>query len=203
MIVLVGSTSCGKTTLAKYLKSAEGFVHVLEQTTRTMRPGEVNGEDYWYVDDENYDFQYMNDELVGSMTFSRYQNGENQRVRYGTRKSQIELAGSKSVLVTNPGAAKLIKDYNKHNKGQYEIFIVYVKIDEEEQRRRLAARNDDPNEITKRIKTDTEALAGFEDFADYVVDNSYSSPGCVAEEIKQAYMKFLEEERKKKRPVLL
>lgn len=191
MLILIGNTSCGKTTLAKLLKKEERYEHILELTTRNMREGEQNGKDYWFTTEANYREQDEAGELIGSMQFTRYQNDEYQHVYYGTRKAHVEAAGDKAVLVTNAGAAKKIKEYNDMHGNPYKIFIVHVKIDTEEQRRRLTLRGDNPLEIEKRIKSDAEALADVDTYATYTVDNSFSSPGCVCEEIKWAYEKYL------------
>lgn len=191
MIVLIGGTSSGKTTLAKYLRQNHRYNHVLEQTTRDMREGEKQGEDYWFNSMSSYVQQSMKDELVGALEFRRYQGGEFTPVYYGTRKDHIINAGEKSVLVTNAGAAKLIKQYNEENNNIFKIFVVHVKINPDEQRRRLAARGDSPAEIEKRTASDAEALTDVSTYADYTVDNSFSSPGCVCEEIVQAYERYL------------
>lgn len=190
MIVLVGGTASGKTTLAKYLRASKQYVHVLEQTTRTMRDGEQNGKDYWFVDNTSYLHQVVNNELIGNLEFYRVQNGTATAVYYGTRKKDIEDAGLQSVLVTNADAAKQIKLYDKENGHKYKVFVVHVKIDELEQRRRLAARGDEPAEIEKRIKSDAKALVDINTYADYAVNN-ISSVGCIAEEILQAYKLYL------------
>lgn len=191
MILLIGGTSCGKSTLAKCMNTLMQYVLILEQSTRLIRPGEVNGKDYWFVSELNYRQQLDNDELIGSMEFNRYQNGECQSVFYGTRKDHIEAAGDKAVLVTNADAAKAIKKYNEEHDNAYKVFIVHVKVNEEEQRERLKNRGDNPIEIDKRIVSDAIALADVDTYVDYTVDNSSTSPGCAAEEIVQAYSRYL------------
>lgn len=191
MMIFLGGSGSGKSTLAKYIKKTMQYVQTLEQTTRSIRPGEENGKDYWYVSEPNYIQQLENDELVGSMIFNRYQNGECQNVYYGTRKAHIEQNVEKAILVTNADAAKAIKQYDKEHGNTYKIFVVYVKVEVEEQRRRLASRGDEPQEIEKRLASDKIALADIDTYADYTVDNSYASIGCVAEEIVRAYETYL------------
>lgn len=191
MMILLGKSGSGKSTLAKCIKKVMHYVQILEQTTRNIRPGEENGKDYWYVSEPNYMQQLENDELVGSMMFNRYQNGECQNVYYGTRKAHIEQNVEKAILVTNADAAKAIKQYDKEHGNTYKIFVVHVKVNEEEQRERLKNRGDNPIEIDKRIASDAIALADIDTYADYTVDNSNTSPGCAAEEIVQAYSRYL------------
>lgn len=193
MLILIGGTSSGKSTLAKYLKQTERYEQILELTTRIPRPGEKNGTDYWFTEGYSFTRQLENNELVGALSFNRYQNGECVTVQYGTRKDHIAKAGDKAVLVTNAGAAKLIKQYNEEHDNVYKLFIVYVKVDVDEQARRLKARGDEPEEIKKRIASDAEALADVTTYADYTVDNSSSSVGCIGTEIASMYEQYLKD----------
>lgn len=50
--ILCGVTAAGKNVLEKYLVEHGSFQKVVTHTTRKPRSGEVNGEDYWFVSDE-------------------------------------------------------------------------------------------------------------------------------------------------------
>lgn len=52
---IVGVSGSGKTTLANNLEAAGGYKLVCSHTTRPMRPGEVNGKDYFFVSKEEFD----------------------------------------------------------------------------------------------------------------------------------------------------
>ncbi len=49
--ILCGVTAAGKNVLEKYLVEHGSFEKVVTHTTRPPRPGEVDGKDYWFVDD--------------------------------------------------------------------------------------------------------------------------------------------------------
>lgn len=51
LIVLSGPSGVGKGTVRKEIFSQEGnnFDYSISMTTRQMRPGEVNGKDYYFV----------------------------------------------------------------------------------------------------------------------------------------------------------
>ena len=93
--VLAGPTSVGKSTLSRYIRSAYPQVHFsVSATTRPPRPGEVDGEDYLFIDPVRFD------ELVESGAFLEWAT-VHQKHRYGTLRSTVEeaLAEGQSVLL--------------------------------------------------------------------------------------------------------
>jgi guanylate kinase len=85
MLVLSSPSGAGKTTLSRMLLEVEsGLEMSVSVTTRPMRPGEVDGEDYIFVAQE--DFNAMRDEgelLEWAVVFDNF---------YGTPKGPIEKA---------------------------------------------------------------------------------------------------------------
>ncbi len=57
LIVLSGPSGVGKGTVRKEIFSQEGnnFDYSISMTTRQMRPGEVNGKDYYFVSKEEFE----------------------------------------------------------------------------------------------------------------------------------------------------
>lgn len=190
MIILLGGTCYGKDTIAKELQSNHfQYQRILELSTREQREGEKNGKDYWFNSTSNFLEKYKNGELAGVMKFERVENNEVHEVYYGTRVKDIMTCPNESVITTNAGAARKLKEFMQlHNKP---VFVVLLSVKEEEQLRRLRLRGDEEAEIQKRMKTDKKALEDAMTFADIVVDNSYASPGCIATEIVYAYNKFI------------
>ncbi len=93
--VLAGPTSVGKSTMSRYIRSTYPQVHFsVSATTRPPRPGEVDGEDYLFIDPVRFD------ELVESGAFLEWAT-VHQKHRYGTLRSTVEeaLAEGKSVLL--------------------------------------------------------------------------------------------------------
>lgn len=48
-MLVAGVTASGKGAVAKYLSDNMGYAQVITHTTRDARPNEVNGVDYWFV----------------------------------------------------------------------------------------------------------------------------------------------------------
>lgn len=49
MIVIVGESACGKSSVAKYLMEHYGYKRIVTYTTRKPRDGEQDGVDYFWL----------------------------------------------------------------------------------------------------------------------------------------------------------
>jgi len=95
LVVLAGPTAVGKGTVSRYIR--EHYPNVLlsiSATTRPARPGEVDGEHYYFVSDEQFD------DMVARGEFLEWATVHNAW-RYGTPRPPIDaaLADGKSVLL--------------------------------------------------------------------------------------------------------
>lgn len=170
MIYLIaGSSGSGKTTQANILKSRDDFFKIITYTTRPKRPGEVDGVDYFFVDEDEFKRldgeNYFLETTVYSGNF------------YGTPKSQIEKylhSRENAVLVVDLNGVKKIKSENR------DVICVYLKLDGDSLVGRMLNRGDTNDSIVKRIKVRQD----FSAFADYVIDASKSVEE-VAKQIKK------------------
>ena len=64
MIILSSPSGAGKTTLVKLLSERKGFVTSISHTTRTPRSNEVDGKDYYFVDNEKFGKMIKNNEFL-------------------------------------------------------------------------------------------------------------------------------------------
>ena len=86
LTVLAGPTAVGKGTVAAYVREHHPEVWIsVSATTRPPRPGEVHGEDYWFVDDAEFDRMVADDELLEWAVVHRV-------ARYGTPRRPVEEA---------------------------------------------------------------------------------------------------------------
>ncbi len=95
LVVLAGPTAVGKGTVSRYIR--ENYPHVLlsiSATTRAPRPGEVDGEHYYFISNEQFD------DMIARGEFLEYATVHNA-FRYGTPRPPIDaaLADGKSVLL--------------------------------------------------------------------------------------------------------
>ena len=85
MFVLSSPSGAGKTTLSRMLiDRVAGLQMSVSATTRAMRPGEVDGRDYLFVDKPRFEAMVKDDELLEWATV--FDN------RYGTPRSPVEAA---------------------------------------------------------------------------------------------------------------
>ena len=94
MFVLSSPSGAGKTTLSRLLiERIKGLSLSVSATTRPMRPGEVDGRDYAFVDKATFEAMVKRDELLEWATV--FDN------RYGTPRAPIEraLAEGRGVLL--------------------------------------------------------------------------------------------------------
>lgn len=61
-LYILGGSGTGKTTLAKVLPQIDpdNYHRVIQYSTRPMRPGEVNHEDYHFITNEGFDAAHLN-----------------------------------------------------------------------------------------------------------------------------------------------
>src|ERR1700694_319992 len=85
MFVLSSPSGAGKTTLSRLLiERTPGLKMSVSVTTRPMRPGEVEGRDYSFVDQSKFEQMTTRNELLEWATVFDH--------RYGTPRAPVEAA---------------------------------------------------------------------------------------------------------------
>src|ERR1700756_4963580 len=85
MLVLSSPSGAGKTTLSRKLLVADPSVELsISVTTRSQRPGEVDGRDYHFIDAARFEAMIKGGELLESAHVFGH--------RYGTPRAPVEAA---------------------------------------------------------------------------------------------------------------
>jgi guanylate kinase len=95
LVVLAGPTAVGKGTVSRHIRSTYPDVLLsVSATTRPPRPGEIDGEHYYFVSDAEFDAMIERGEFLEHATV-------HNASRYGTPRPPIDraLADGKSVLL--------------------------------------------------------------------------------------------------------
>ena len=162
LFVIAAPSGAGKTTLVKsLLERNPGLEFSVSYTTREQRKTEIDGRDYFFVDEERFLQLKEEDELLESaLVFGNY---------YGTGRSQVQqhLARGKHVIleIDWQGARQV----RESMPGCVSIFILPPTRPELE--RRLRTRGTDSDEvIARRLQEARGDMTHWDEF-DFVIIN--------------------------------
>jgi len=163
MLVLSSPSGAGKSTISRALLEREpGLSMSVSATTRPMRPGETEAEDYFFVDQEKFDAMIEAGAFLEHATV--FENS------YGTPREPVEkaLAEGRDVLfdVDWQGTQQLAKNAGKDLVG---VFVLPPSVEELE--RRLHTRAQDSDDVVrKRMAKATSEMSHWAEY-DYIVVN--------------------------------
>lgn len=161
-LILSSPSGGGKTTIAKeLLRRRRDIGYSVSCTTRSARPGEVEGEDYYFISDSEFEAALTRRDFAES--------AEVHGRRYGTLKSEVDrVLGSRRHVVMDidvQGARQFAAAYP----GSVLVFI--VPPDAETMMARLRGRGTESGEsLARRVKSALEELRAV-DFYGYLVVN--------------------------------
>ncbi len=146
-IIIIGKSGSGKNTVCDILVKEYGFIKVVETTTREIRNNEVEGVDYFYVSDDEYNKLRTNGMLATNTKFNRIQGLDTDIVSYGITKDQIEN-NIRPLIITNPLAMKQLRMVYPN------AIVVYLDIDDISRAKKLVKRGDNFDEVIRRQRSD-------------------------------------------------
>lgn len=163
MFVLSSPSGAGKTTLSRMLvKETPDLQMSVSATTRAMRPGEVDGRDYFFIDQPRFDAMVETGELLEwAKVFDN---------SYGTPRKPVEdaLAAGKDVLfdIDWQGTQQL---RDRQANDVVSVFILPPSVQALEQR--LHTRAQDSDEVIRgRMKKAGDEMSHYDAY-DYIVVN--------------------------------
>ena len=163
LYVLSSPSGAGKSTIARMLmESDDGVAMSVSATTRPIRPGEIDGQDYHFVDDARFDA------MVASGEFLEWAHVFGHR--YGTLKSEVMrvIEGGRDVLldIDWQGTQQL----KQVDPDIVRVFILPPSMEELE--RRLRKRGTDAEEvIARRMARAAAEISHWAEY-DYVLINN-------------------------------
>jgi len=163
MFILSSPSGAGKTTISRMLLDADDELNLsVSATTRPMRPGEVDGVHYHFVDEAEFDRMVADDEF--------YEWAHVFDHRYGTPKAHIRggLKDGRDFLfdIDWQGTQQL---YQKDQQDVVRVFILPPSL--EELRRRLVTRSQDAEDVIERRIQNAKGEIAHCDMFDYVFVN--------------------------------
>lgn len=163
IICLVGASASGKTTIGNALREKIGCPELISHCGREIRPGEIDGISYHFVNKEIFEDMIEKDMLVEyDAAYGNY---------YGLSKEVLNKTLKMNDVVYFVCTVKGLMALERYSKwNNLEVISFHVKAPVEVLKARLEARGDSEKQIEKRIKeAEKESqLKGF----DFVIENT-------------------------------
>jgi guanylate kinase len=165
LVVISGPSGVGKDTVLDHMKQRGlPFHFVVTATTRPIRPGEVEGEDYFFVDEQEFLDMIEKGELIEhALVYNDHKGVPRQQIREAMESGQdvvmrVDVQGAKTIRALAPEA----------------LLIFLTAGDEQELARRLRKRRTESEaNLQLRLAMAKEEL-GYLDLFDYAVLNADS-----------------------------
>lgn len=156
MIVLVGESASGKSSIEKYLVDNYGYNKVVSYTTRQPRPNEVDGIDYHFVSVG----EFLNLKEQGFFAETAVYNNW----YYGTAK---EDCTDDKIAVLTPHGLRQISKVDGINTLSF-----YIDVPRRDRLIKILQRGDNIEEAYRRSLSDVGQFDGIADEVDHVINNS-------------------------------
>lgn len=155
MIVLVGESASGKSSIEKYLVDNYGYNKVISYTTRSPRPNEIDGLDYHFISVEEFKELKENGFFAETAVYNNWY--------YGTAKE--DCTDDKIAVLTPHGLRQISKV------DGITTVSFYINVPRRDRLIKILQRGDDIEEAYRRSLSDVGQFDGIEDEVDYVISN--------------------------------
>ncbi len=170
LMVVSGPSGSGKTTLCRQLSDMGEVVYSVSCTTRSPRPGEVHGRDYFFLQEEDFVARIGRDEF--------FEHANVHGRRYGTLKSSVKenlLRGQDVVMDIDVQGARQIRacDDPMIQQCLADVFILPPSV--EELKARLSGRGTETQEaLALRLSNALDEMACWQEYQYVLVSGSRS-----------------------------
>lgn len=153
LFCIIGESCTGKDTILKELlkriKQENIPIKLLpSNTTRPMRSGEKQGEEYNFTSNETFYDYYRNNDLLEYTTY----NTAFGIWHYYTLKNDLNLKLTNYIKIINPIGLSQISDQIQSDN----LKVIRILVPEEERLKRLINRGDNEEEIKRRLEQDRQ-----------------------------------------------
>ena len=169
LIVLVGDSASGKSSIAKELIESFDYKKLVTYTTRSPRKGEVDGIDYHFVDKDTMDKMITDKAFFDIAQYAKWYYA-----------APTEPINQKTVVILTPiGFRRAKKQYGSR------IVSFYINVPRRDRLIKELQRGDDIEEAYRRNLSDVGMFDGIAEEVDYVINNEgyHMNPHYIANKI--------------------
>ena len=177
MVILVGESAAGKSSIERCLAENYGFNKIVSYTTRPPRDGEVDGVDYHFISVEQFN-QLKADGFFAETAAYREWN-------YGVAK---EDCTDDKVAVLTPHGLRQVSKIDGIN-----VTSFHINVPRRDRLIKLLQRGDNIEEAYRRSLSDVGQFDGIEDEVDFVINNKWYERSAV-DMAKEVYEKLIGKE---------
>ncbi|MAN02320.1 MAG: guanylate kinase [Owenweeksia sp.] len=182
VIIFSAPSGSGKTTLVRHLLTCKlGLEFSISATSRAPRGGEVDGKDYYFLNDEDFRQSVLNGEFI---EWEEVYSGS----MYGTLRSEVERIWShgKTVIFDMDVVGGLnLKSLYKDN--ALAIFVMPPSMEELERRLR-GRQTDDEDKIRQRLAKARKEIGRSDRFDHILLNNDLETAKKEAEKLVQSFL---------------
>ena len=171
MIVLVGESASGKSSIQNELVKTYGYKKVITYTTRPKRDYETAGDDYHFISEEEFLQLKETDYFIETACYNGWY--------YGTAKKDCDTNiddfkngyQDNKVIVLTPHGLRNLQKYSDTTE-KVDITSFYIQVPRRDRLIKILERNDNVDEAIRRNMSDVGQFDGIEDEVDYILTNN-------------------------------
>jgi len=190
LVTITAPTCSGKSTLLNHLTQEGYFNRIVSTTTRPRRPGEHDCVDYYFISREQSLEMEANGEFFELIEF----NG----TRYGVTNEEMHgkmVQTRAPIVILEPQGLEIYRQ--KCLENDWDIYSIYVHVEESELIRRLVARTtkalQDEIDHSSPVSTTTVARRAFQEIA---LEGLKNRVGPLVEEFRRRLLSITGDERR-------
>jgi len=166
--VISAPSGAGKTTICDALRQTPDFVYSVSCTTRPPRPGEIDGEDYWFLSEAEFNARVSRNELLEHARVHNHLYGTPRQFVVDNLKRGIDVL----IDIDTKGAEAIRQCGDEFiRRALSDIFIMPPNL--EELRRRLTKRGTETGEqIELRLRNAAQEMELWRDYRYTIISQS-------------------------------
>lgn len=163
IVLIAGFSNTGKDTIANEIKNL-GYDFIISHSTRPIRPGESQGNPYWFVSKDEMNKMIIHGELAEYRSYDTLVDGISDTWHYGVSKKSIEPNKQYVCVVDIIGVRQLTEIYGDR------IIPIFIETSETLRFERAKSRGDfNITEWNRRLKDDNTL------FTEEVISNEFKN----------------------------